>query len=154
MEASGGKRISEKRMLFDRLFKEQDYFYYQAAAKANLSEAAFWILFGICDSDRAWTQSQLCREFYYSKQTINSAVKRLEKMGFICLEADKGKGNRKFLVLTEAGRAYCQAEIMPLIQAEIDAFSSFTEAETDVLLSLMQRQLEALKKRVHGFEES
>ncbi len=142
-------KIAEKRMIFDRLFKEQDYFYYQAAAKANLSEAAFWILFGICDQDKAWTQSDLCREFYYSKQTVNSAVKRLEKMGFIRLEADKGNGNRKILVLTENGEAYCQAEIVPLIEAEQDAFASFTEEEVEVLLSLMQRQLEALKNRIY-----
>ena len=150
METAVDGKIAEKRMMFDRIFKEQDYFYYQAAAKANLSEAAFWILFGICDSEKSWTQSDLCREFYYSKQTVNSAVKRLEKMGFIQLMADKGNGNRKILVLTETGKNYCQAEIVPLIEAEQDAFASFTEEEVEILLSLMQRQLDALKKRING----
>ncbi len=151
METAVDEKIAEQRMIFNRIFKEQDYFYYQAAAKANLSEAAFWILFGICDSEKSWTQSEICREFYYSKQTVNSAVKRLEKMGFIRLMADRGNGNRKILVLTETGKAYCQAEIVPLIEAEQDAFVSFTDEEVEILLSLMQRQLDALKNRIDGF---
>ena len=49
------KELLEKRAEYNRLFKEQDYFYFQAASRANLSEASFWILYSICDSDTAWT---------------------------------------------------------------------------------------------------
>ena len=60
------KELLEKRAEYNRLFKAQDYFYVRAASRANLSEAAFWILYSICDSDTAWTQSALCKEWYYS----------------------------------------------------------------------------------------
>lgn len=125
------KELLEKRAEYNRLFKEQDYFYFQAASRANLSEASFWILYSICDSDTAWTQSDLCREWCYSKQTINSAVKKLEKMNFVELRMESGSGNRKEIVLTDQGRRYC-------------------EEERELLLSLMRRQLEALEERVRG----
>lgn len=144
------KELLEKRAEYNRLFKEQDYFYFQAASRANLSEASFWILYSICDSDTAWTQSDLCREWCYSKQTINSAVKKLEKMNFVELRMESGSGNRKEIVLTDQGRRYCEEEIMPLIQAELNALAAFSEEERELLLSLMRRQLEALEERVRG----
>ncbi|MDO4267854.1 MAG: MarR family winged helix-turn-helix transcriptional regulator [Eubacteriales bacterium] len=146
--ASGEQTIEGWRAEYNRLYKELDYYYFEAAAKANLSETAFWILYSICDSPEPWTQSELCREWYYSKQTINSAVKRLEQMGFVELKASKGRGNRKILALTETGRRYCDEEIMPLIQAELDAFSAFSQEEGELLLSLMRRQLKHMKERV------
>lgn len=144
------KELLEKRAEYNRLFKAQDYFYVRAASRANLSEAAFWILYSICDSDTAWTQSALCKEWYYSKQTFNSAVKKLEKMDFVELKMESGTGNRKVIVLTESGHRYCEEEIMPLIQAELDALAAFSEEERELLLSLMRRQLEALEERVKG----
>ena len=39
------KELLEKRAEYNRLFKAQDYFYVRAASRANLSEAAFWILY-------------------------------------------------------------------------------------------------------------
>ena len=81
---------------------------------------------------------------------INSAVKKLEKMDFVELKMESGTGNRKVIVLTESGHRYCEEEIMPLIQAELDALAAFSEEERELLLSLMRRQLEALEERVKG----
>lgn len=142
------QELLEKRAEYNRLFKAQDYFYVRAACRANLSEAAFWILYSICESDTVWTQSALCKEWYYSKQTINSAVKKLEKLGFVELKLESGTGNRKVIVLTNQGHQYCEEEILPLIQAELDALAAFSEEERELLLLLMRRQLEALEERV------
>ena len=63
---------------------------------------------------------------------------------------ESGSGNRKEIVLTDQGRTSCEEEIMPLIQAELDALAAFSEEERELLLSLMRRQLEALEERVRG----
>lgn len=143
------KELLEKRAEYNRLFNAQDYFYVRAASRANLSEAAFWILYSICDSDTAWTQSALCKEWYYSKQTINSAVKKLEKMDFVELKMKSGTGNRKVIVLTESGHRYCERNYA-VDQAELVQLGCLSEEERELLLSLMRRQLEALEERVKG----
>ena len=66
------------------------------------------------------------------------------------MKMESGTGNRKVIVLTESGHRYCEEEIMPLIQAELDALAAFSEEERELLLSLMRRQLEALEERVKG----
>ena len=60
-------------------------------------------------------------------------MKKLEKMDFVELKMESGTGNRKMIVLTESGHRYCEEEIMPLIQAELDALAAFSEEERELL---------------------
>ncbi|MGN1015156.1 MAG: MarR family winged helix-turn-helix transcriptional regulator [Butyricicoccus sp.] len=138
-----------QREQFNRLFKEQDNIYRRVAQQLGLSDTAFWILYQMRDSSEPFTQSELCHDWYLSKQTVNSAVSGLVKSGLISLKAAVGNGHRKLLLLTDAGTAFCSKHIDPLIQADIDSFSSFTEQERTLLLTLMQKQLDLLQKGFH-----
>ncbi|MDD3429387.1 MAG: MarR family transcriptional regulator [Oscillospiraceae bacterium] len=140
------KTVDQQHYLLNKLFKAQDRFYYEAAAKAKLSETAFRIMYSLYDSRKSITQSELCKDWYYSKQTINSAVKKLEEMEYVHLNAETGKGNRKRICLTPKGNAYGDENIKPLICAEKAALRCFTNEERELLLSLMQKQLQQLKE--------
>lgn len=138
--------LEAQRSEFNRLIKEQDRFYYEAAYAAHMSEVAFYVMYTLCDTGGSLTQAQLCRQLYYSRQTVNSAVKKLEKDGFIHLFSDVGNGHRKHMTLTDTGDAYCRRYVVPLIEAELSALSTFTVKERALLLSLLQRQLQWLKE--------
>lgn len=140
------EKLEEQRAIYNKLYKEQDAIYRHAGLKANLSEASFWVMYCLCDGNQNLTQSTFCKEWFFSKQTINSAVKGLAAKGFIDLKPEDGKGNRKTIILTKDGEKYCKENIMPLIRADQKAFASFSDEERELLLSLMQRQLELLKK--------
>lgn len=76
--------------------------------------------------------------------------KKLEGKGLISLTTHKGAGNIKYLSITENGVSFANKYITPLTNADISSFSSFTDEERELLLSLMQRQLDYLKKGTEG----
>lgn len=138
--------IEQQRAIYNKLFRQQDAIWHESGARARLSGAAVWILYAICDTPEPITQSYLCHEWHFSKQTVNSAVKSLEKRGLLSLQKLPGAGNCKTITLTESGTAFCRQHILPLIQADREAFASFSDEERTLLLSLLQRQLDLLKE--------
>jgi len=127
----------------NQLYKEEESIYHELAAAAGLSDAAHWILYSICRSEKRLSQFELCDMLSCSKQTVNSAVSSLARLDYIELAADAGK--RKEIRLTQKGRALCRRSIQPLIEAEEEAFAQFSGAEREQFLSLFRRMLAALR---------
>lgn len=143
--------LHEQLRRFNTLWKAQDDIWQEAAKKSGLPETAFWIIYILTtENNKELTQAELCDMWFISRQTCNSAVKKLEHDGLISLTTHKGAGNIKYLSLTDAGLTYADKYIKSLTDADVLSFSSFTEDERELLLSLMQRQLDYLKK---GTEE-
>ena len=132
---------------FNTLWKAQDDIWQAAAKKSGLPENAFWILYVIVvEENPELTQAELCKSWFIPRQTCNSAVKKLEREDILSLTAHKGTGNVKYLALTDKGRTFADKYISPLTTADMKSFASFTDEERKLLLSLMQRQLDNLKK--------
>lgn len=141
-------KLVEQLEIFNRLWKEQDDIWEMAAKRSGLSTAAFWILYIlIINKEKTITQTDLCENWYLPKQTVNSAVKKMKEDGLLALVSEKGKGNVKYLTITEKGNEFAKQAILPLVEADILAFSSFKEEERELLLSLMQRQVNTLKEK-------
>ena len=83
-----------------------------------------------------------------SKQTLNSALRRLEEEGTIVLRADSGR--RKRVCLTDRGKALAERTVWRLIDVENGIFETWTREERDGYLGLTQRYLDTLQK---GLEE-
>lgn len=115
---------------YNTIFKENDVIYRRMAAQFGLSDSAFWILYCLRESATPLTQKQLCESIYMSKQTINSALKSLERNGFITLTTGKDRRS-KFLVLTEAGQE--QLAIASMGQESMKQFLSLFRIYTDAL---------------------
>src|SRR5574344_1938935 len=146
MENIEENKINEQIEEWNNLYKEQDDFYHNAAKKSGLSDAAYWILYRIGSTENNVSQSELCKEWFFSKQTINSAVVKLIKEGYVELSPVNGCGNRKILVLTEDGKAFCEKYVNPILNAERNSFKALTEEERNMMLYLMKKQLNALKQ--------
>ena len=139
-------RADELRMTYNQLYKEQDDIYRSAAVKAKLSDAAYWTMYMLRESEEEVTQSSLSKEWFFTKQTINSAVANLVKKGYVVLQNEVGKGNRKALVLAEEGERFCEEYVDPLIRAEQNSFDALTEAEQELVIHLMKKQLKLFKE--------
>lgn len=140
--------IEEQLEHLNRLYKEQDDIYRGVAAKIGLSDAAFWILYAICETEQVYTQNDLCNGWFYSKQTINSACNNLIKYGYIVLEPIPDAKNRKAITLTESGEEFCKQNVLTLIAAEKRSFLRFDKKEREVFLSLLKKQNEFLKEEL------
>lgn len=130
----------------NQLYKESDDIYREVAAHSGLSDAAFWILYALCASDKPRTQHDLCSEWFYPKQTINSACSSLMRLGYVFLAPIEGTRNKKAVKLTDTGKEFCQQKVFPVLKAEQNSFLKMSESERKSFLNMFQKQLSCLRE--------
>lgn len=90
----------------------------------------------------------MCSPWHYPPQTINSALKNLEKQGIITFKPGPGNKKNKLVIPTEKGHELTQKNIACLADAEQAAFLDMKKEERQALLSLSRKYAELLKKEV------
>lgn len=111
----------------DRLYRHISQTYDDVAKKAGLAPASFDILYVLgVDGDHV-SQKDLCTVCCASKQTVHSALHRLEKQGILTIQPGQGKST--LVVLTKEGRSFITATLGPIIAAEKKALSSFSPTQ-------------------------
>ena len=140
-------RNQEYIQLFNQLLKECDTVYHTAAVKGGLSDCAFWILYTLQDTDHTYTQSEIGGLASMPRQTVNSALKKLEREGFLTLEHTEDK-LRKRICLTEKGQAFSEKHIKPVMDAEIRICASFPNDEKDLLLRTFRSFVEKMNNEL------
>ncbi|MDE6738721.1 MAG: MarR family transcriptional regulator, partial [Lachnospiraceae bacterium] len=79
---------------YNYLINEIDAAYHEIASTFGLSGSSMVILYTICDNEGSCLLRDICRNSGISKQTINSALRKLESEGIIYLES-AGMKNKK-----------------------------------------------------------
>ena len=139
------KQIANKQLAeYNSMLKEHENLYRQIAKQFGLSECAFWILYSLRETDVAVTQSELCFALSQPKQTINTALKKLEEASIIELFIEKDK-RRKQIQLTEKGEQVARQTVDLVIQLENQTFDAFTEEEQKILMTLLHKYTDNLK---------
>lgn len=133
-------RFQQQNNRYNQLFRARDSLYRQVALKSGLSEMTFWVMYILCMEKTPQSQSDICRDWFYPKQTVNSAIAKLQRMGYLTLEPDGAR--RKVLQITEAGQAYCDKWVTPVLAADDQSFAALTDLERETYLSLMQREFD------------
>lgn len=118
--------------------------YHEAAVKAGVSDSVQNILYVLCENGEECRQSEISRLTGISRQTINSAIRRLEKDGIVYLK--QGKGRNTIVCLTEKGREFSSEKISPLLEAENKIWEEWTADEQQQYLTLTQKYRDALEK--------
>ena len=138
--------MTEEIRRFNHLTGEIEALYHQAALKLGFSDSAMQILYTICNVGDRCLLSDICKLSGTSKQTINSAIRVLEKDGIVYLEAFDGK--KKVVCLTEKGKTTVEATIARLIAIENQIFASWTELEREEYLRLTKAYMIAFKEKM------
>lgn len=118
--------------------------YHEAAVKTGVSDSVQNILYVICEKGDRCLQSEISKLTSISRQTINSAIHKLEKEGIITLE--QGKGRNTIVCLTGEGKAFARQKIYPLFEIENKIWEDWTEEEQQQYLLLTQKYRDGLKK--------
>lgn len=111
--------------------------YHQAALKLGMSDTVLFLLYLVYENDGSCLIKDIQQETQISKQTLNSAIRKLEKEDIIYLEQSGGRA--KIVCLTQKGKEYTDHTIARLFQAEREAFKGWTQEEIDQYLALMER---------------
>lgn len=91
-----------KRMLleYNKETKRLDDLYRCAAKQCGISECAFWILYTLRAEKRQFTQAEICEFLIEPKQTVHSALKKLEAEGYLA-RTSSANLRSKHVALTE-----------------------------------------------------
>lgn len=125
---------------------ELDNLYHRAALKIGLSDSAMLILYILYDNGGSVMLSEICKQSGISKQTVNSAVRKLENEDIVYLEQQTGK--RKKLSLTVKGRAYADETVGLIFKAEAEIYSEWSEEEINRYIQLMEKYNKSFRNQL------
>lgn len=138
--------ISQVLKRYNYLLSETNAAYHDAACKLGLPDSSMIVLYTICDLGDPCPLREICRSAGISKQTVNSALRRLEADGMIYLENTAGKN--KTVCLTEEGRKLSEQTARRIMDMENDIFASWTKEDVAQYLALTERYLQDFKERL------
>ena len=138
-------KINEQLKRLHRLYKESDGIYHSLAASFGLTDTVFWILYAVTHSGGECTQNDLCSQWNFPPQTVNSAVSKLKEQKLVTLEVIPNTKNRKNIVLTPQGSEFAGLLAKKVDSIEKNALLCFNEEERELYLSLFTRHLEYLR---------
>lgn len=131
---------------FNYLLAEIDAAYHEAAQKLGLSDSALLILYTICNTGDACLLNDIVHISGISKQTVNSALRKLENEDIVYLEMFSKR--QKKVCLTEKGKALVKDAVFPVIEIENEIFGSWTQEEQRLCIELTQRYLSAFREKI------
>lgn len=142
-----GKFVDEHIHRINYLSVEMDALYHQAALRLGLTDSAMLVLYHLYDSNGSCLLSDIYKQSGVSKQTVNSAIRNLEKDGIIRLEQKNGK--MKIVHLTENGKKYVDKTVAYVFKAESAAYSTWTENEIEIYTHLMEKYVESFREQIN-----
>lgn len=136
---------SKEMRRYNHLSGEIEGVYHEMSLKLGRSDSAMIVLYTLCDSGSACLLRDICRFSGLSKQTVNSALRKLEAEGAVYLEPASARSKR--VCLTEAGQKLAAETAGRIIQIENDIFASWPREDVERYLELTERFLAALWER-------
>ena len=137
---------------FDRMLNGLEHIYSEFSRACGLSDCAYWVLVDTSTAGGGIAVSRLTSEWFYSKQTINSAIKTLTARGFAALEFAEGSRKNKVVSLTEEGRRFAERYALPAQGAEQQAFEALEPWEQREIMRLVGKFSHVLNEECEAFK--
>ncbi len=128
------------------LNSELNALYHQASVKIGLSDSASQILYFLYTDHGQCRLQDIILQTGLSKQTVHSALCKLQEQGLLSLEQDVGR--RKLIYLTPKGQDYTANTVSRIFEAEKAAYRDWSEEEITEHLRLLQMYNDHFKKQV------
>lgn len=141
----GNIKQSETRR-YNRLISEIDEVYHEVAVRQGFSDSIMAILYTLSDNDGRCLLADLIKLSGLNKQTVNSALRKLENGGIVYLESAGGKAKR--VCLTEKGFLTVRETVNRVLDAEKKIYSSWSREEWDLYVRLTERFLCQLREEM------
>lgn len=129
---------------FNQLLKKMDSVYNKLAKSSELSDTAFWIIYTIKNEKETYKQKDLCDMWSYSKQTINSSLKKLEEQNIIKLVFVPENKKDKKIILTEYGEQIAKELIGPVNEIEKKSLRNIKERKE--FIKLFKKYIETMEE--------
>ncbi|MBO5283802.1 MAG: winged helix-turn-helix transcriptional regulator [Lachnospiraceae bacterium] len=138
-------RISKEMKRYNYLSGEMEAVYHEMSLRLGLSDSAMRILYTICNEGDSCPLPQIRCLSGLSKQTLNSAIRKLENQGILYLEQVNAKSKKA--CLTETGKELAGRTALQILLAEDAILASWPQQDVEKYLELTDRFLAALKEK-------
>ena len=130
----------------NHLISELEQIYHQYALKYKISDSVFIILYTLSVEGGECALSDIVLLSGLPKQTVNSAIRKMEEEEIIFL-SENGK-RRKNVVLTEKGREKAEKSVVKLIEIENGIFSRWGEEKTERYIKETEKYNDLMRKEI------
>ena len=137
--------VSKERKRYNYLCGEIEAAYHALSLKLGLSDSAMKILYSVCDNGEGCLLQSISAYTGLSKQTINSAVRKLETEGIIYLELFDAKSKKVYF--TKKGRKLAERTAYRILQLEEEIFASWEKTDVEKYLQLTENYLISLREK-------
>ena len=127
-------------------FSTIESLYHKASLKFGITDSESVVLYSVYDMGGGCRLSGIYKESCVSKQTINSAVRKLETNGILYLENGECKG--KCIKITKKSRSLIESTVARLYAAEGNTFIAWSEGEIAAHIRLMEKYTECFRWEV------
>lgn len=128
----------------NNILGEMQALYHQIAHEIGISDSTFDILYTLATEERDYTQSDICKITGANRQTINSAIRKLERDEILYLVPQNKKSMR--ICLTEKGNAYLKEKIEPIIAMENTVYEEWSEDDVNRCIYLARKYCKDLER--------
>lgn len=139
------ERVSKTAARINHYISEINAAYHEYALKMGLTDSEAMILYTVSTVGDGCLLRDIVKLSGINKQTINSALRKMEQSGYVRLQEYNGR--QKSVHLTEAGKALAERTVAEEIAIENEIYAEWTQAEQDLFVSLMQRYCEAFRQK-------
>ena len=135
----------------DALQKEQESIYHFAAQRCGLSDTTLWILYLLDTVQTPLTLRMLCRRCCFPKQTVHTALCRLEEQGLLLRHKSEEFPRQRTVALTQQGKVLAKRTAGLLRLCELRAYAALGAQELSLYIVLCEKINRALRAE---FEKS
>lgn len=104
------------------------------------------VMYCLADNDGVCRLTELLHQTALPKQTLNSALRKLESDGILLSEPENGKSKR--IRLTEKGKSLAEETAGRVLRAENEIYSSWTKEEWSLYIELSERYMRELREKM------
>lgn len=133
---------------YNNIAKKYERIYSNMAKIFKLSDCTLWILYTLRTNEEKITQSEICNYSHQPKQTVNTALKKMESDGYIklCYGSDH---KSKQIEFTKKGIELCENTVDKIIAAECDTLLCLPEEELKAFLKLFRKYTKLLQQNMN-----
>ena len=128
------------------LMADIDAAYHQASVKLGVSDSVLFIFYMLYVNNGSCSLNEIYKLSGISKQTVNSAVRKLENENLIYLENLDGKSKK--VRATESGRSHIYEVAQKLHNAEVKTFSEWSSEEIRQFIDALEKYNALFKKNI------
>ena len=113
----------------NQMYNELDEMYHAVAVAHKISDCALWILYCVRETSAPLTQSEIADAMFINRQSVNSALRKMEEEGYIVLRTKEDNRKNKCILLTEKGERLASVTADLILRNERAAFERFEKGE-------------------------